>query len=97
MRVVPYRQTDGQTDRQTDRQVDSRTDMTKLTVSLLNFWNVPNKRGGEGCSARREAVPARPSVKVIWKEGKVLGSEEGKVMGSGLFGGGCCALTDRFV
>jgi hypothetical protein len=38
---------------QTDRQVDSRTDMTKLIVTLLNFSNVPNERGEEGCSDRR--------------------------------------------
>jgi hypothetical protein len=34
-----------------------------------------------------EAVPARPSVKVIWKQGKSLGSEEGKAMGNGLLRG----------
>jgi hypothetical protein len=32
-------------------------------------------------------VPARPSVKIIWKLGKALEREEGKVMGSGLLGG----------
>jgi hypothetical protein len=32
-------------------------------------------------------VPARPSVKLIWKQGKALGIEEGKVTGSGLLGG----------
>jgi hypothetical protein len=36
--------------------------------------------GSEGS----QSVPARPSVMVGWQQGKALGSEESKVMGSGL-------------
>lgn len=35
----------------------------------------------EGC----QAVPARPSCKSVRRQGKVLGSKEGRVMGNGLF------------
>jgi hypothetical protein len=38
------------------------------------------------CSEGLRHYPLVLLVKVVWKQGKVLGSEEGKVMGSGLLG-----------
>jgi hypothetical protein len=35
----------------------------------------------EGC----QAVPARPSCKSVRRQGKVLGSKEGRVVGNGMF------------
>jgi hypothetical protein len=38
------------------------------------------------CSESSQALPACPLVKIGWRKGRALGSEESRVVGSGLMG-----------